>query len=304
MTLLQLKYFIEAVKFGSISEAAKQLFISQPSLSASIKELESELGFDLFLRTGKGISLSPHGSEFLGYARQVVEQTELLENRFFNKKSPRRLFSVSTQHYSFSVNAFARLIREFGEDEYEFALRETRTYEIIENVRLFKSEIGVLYLSEFNRKVLEKLFREKGLVFHSLFTAKPHVFISVRHPLAGKKAVTLKDLEEYPYLSFEQGEYNSFYFSEEILSTAYRKKAILVSDRATIFNLIVGLDGYTISTGIISTELNGTDIISVPLAVEDRIEVGWISHKSVALSKMGECYVEKLNELLAGLDNN
>lgn len=298
MTLQQLKYMIEVVNSGSINEAAKRLFITQPSLSNSIKELESEIGIDLFIRTPKGITLSTDGAEFLSYARQVVEQVGLLEQRYLNKKPSRQLCSISTQHYAFAVNAFVNLIKQSGADEYEFTLRETRTYEIIEDVKNLRSEIGILYMNPFNRKVIEKLLRENHLDFHSLFEAKPHIFISTQNPLADREYVTLEDLQEFPYLSFEQGEYNSFYFSEEILSTVFHKKSIHVSDRATLFNLLIGLNGYTISTGVLSTDLNGTNIVSVPLKVNETIQVGWISNHQVQLSKQANIYIQELKDVI------
>lgn len=298
MTLQQLKYIIEIVNCGSMSEAAKRLYISQPSLSNTVKTLETELGITLFLRTNKGVVLSVDGSEFLGYARQIVEQTELMEARYLSDKPARVSFSVSTQHYSFAVNAFVALIKKYGYEEYDFYLRETRTYEIIEDVRSLRSEIGILYLSSFNTKVMNKLFKENNLSFNPFFRAQPHVFVSKRNPLSKKEFVTLDDLEEYPYLSFEQGNYNSFYFSEEILSTVFRKKNIVVSDRATLFNLLIGLDGYTLSTGIIDAELNGTDIVSIPLKAEEYLHVGWIEHKDMALGKLGSAYIEELKVIV------
>ena len=299
MTFQQLKYFIETVNCGSISKAAESLYIAQPSLSNAMKDLEAEVGVELFTRTPKGITLTADGIEFLGYARQVVEQASLLEQRFLSKKPSRRLCSISTQHYAFAVNAFVNMVKKSGADEYEFTLRETRTYEIIEDVKTFRSELGILYMNPFNRKVIEKLLRENGLVFHPLFTAKPHIFVSASNPLAAKEYVTLQDLEDYPCLSFEQGEYNSFYFSEEILSTAYSRKSIRVSDRATIFNLMIGLNGYTISTGIVSADLNGDNITAVPLQVDDSIEVGWISHNSIQLTQQAAMYLEELKEVVA-----
>ena len=304
MTLQQLKYIIEIVNCGSINEAAKRLYITQPSLSSAVKELETEMGIELFLRTPKGITLTSDGAEFLGYARQVVEQAGLLEQRYLNKKPSRQLCSISTQHYAFAVNAFVNLIQKSGAEEYKFTLRETRTYEIIEDVKTLRSEIGILYQNPFNRKVIEKLLRENRLDFHPLFTAKPHIFVNILNPLAKKESVTLEDLQEYPYLSFEQGEFNSFYFSEEILSTVFHKKSIHVSDRATLFNLLIGLNGYTISTGIVSADLNGDNIISVPLLVDDHIQVGWIANHQIQLSKQAEAYLTELQNVLReyGLD--
>ncbi|MBP1989713.1 LysR family transcriptional regulator [Paenibacillus eucommiae] len=299
MTLQQLKYVIEVSNQGSINEAAKRLFISQPSLSNAIKDLEEEMQIAIFERSNKGISLSKEGVEFLSYARQVVEQAELLESRYLNAKPSPQHFSVSTQHYAFAVNAFVNLVREYGQDEYELALRETKTYEIIEDVKSLRSEIGILYLNEFNGKVINKLLKDANLQFNSLFTAKPHIFISSKNPLAKQSIVTIEQLQHYPYLSFDQGEYNSFHFSEEILSTITHKKSIRVNDRATLFNLLIGLNGYTISTGVLSADLNGNEIIPVPLDCEENINVGWIAHRNVSLSKLGVAYIQALEEVIS-----
>lgn len=302
MTLQQLKYIIAIVKHGSISEAAKQLFISQPSLSGAVKELETELGIQIFRRNVRGITLSDEGSEFLSYARQVVEQANLLEQRYLEKKPSKQLCSVSTQHYSFSVSAFVNVISALDTDEYELTLRETRTYEIIEDVKNFHSEIGILYLNHFNEKVITKLLRENHLKFTPLFTADPHVFISASHPLAGRKAISLEELDPYPCLAFEQGEYNSFYFSEEILSTVPRKKTIHVSDRATLFNLLIGLNGYTICTGVLNKNLNGENILSVPLLTDEKINVGWIMNEKARLSRFACDYIAELERLIGEYD--
>ncbi|MBQ2276581.1 MAG: LysR family transcriptional regulator [Lachnospiraceae bacterium] len=296
MTLQQLKYVVMVAKKGTISEAAQSLFISQPSLTNAIKELEKELQITIFNRTNKGIYISKEGEEFLGYARQVLEQTNLLEERYLKSTPVKRNFCVSTQHYSFAINAFVDFIQEYGREEYDFSLRETATHEIIEDVTRLKSEIGILYLNEFNETILMKLIRENNLKFEELFQAKPHIFISSHNPLAKKNKVTLEDLEPYPYLSFEQGEYNSFYFSEEILSTLERKKNIRVRDRATLFNLLIGLNGYTISSGIISKELNGQDIIAIPLDADETIRIGILTHKKLQPSMLGEAYIRSLKK--------
>lgn len=295
MTLQQLRYAVTVAQKGTISEAAKELFISQPSLTNAIKELENEMQITIFHRTNKGIVISNKGDEFLGYARQVLEQSSLLEEKFLNIKKQSPIFSVSAQHYSFAVNAFVEVIREFGGDQYDFTLRETQTNEIIEDVSRLKSEIGILYTSSMNKEVIGKLIKQKGLVFEELFQAKPHVFISSKHPLAKQKVIRLEELDEYPYLSFEQGEYNSFYFSEEILSTFDRKKNIKVRDRATLFNLAIGLNGYTVSTGVISKELNGEHIIARPLQVDEIICVGTITQKDMPHSRYGKAYMEALS---------
>lgn len=298
MTLQQLKYIVTVADSGSISGAAKELFISQPSLTNAIKELEEEMQITIFNRTNKGIVVSNEGNEFLAYARQVLEQVNLLEEKFLNVKKQSPRFSVSTQHYSFAVNAFVDVIREFGGNHYDFTLRETQTYEIIEDVSRLKSEIGILYTSSKNEEVIMKIIKQNGLIFEELFVAKPHVFISSKHPLANKEALTLEELNDYPYLSFEQGDYNSFYFSEEILSTLDRSKNIKVSDRATLFNLAVGLNGYTVSSGVISKELNGENIIARPLLVDEHMCIGTIVQKNMSLSRYGKAYMEALRKHL------
>lgn len=280
MTIQQLKYVVTVAEKGKINEAAKILFISQPSLTNAIHELERELGFDIFNRTNRGIAITTRGTKFLAYARQVVEQMSLLESRFLEAVPEKQHFQVSTQHYSFVVDTFVRFLKEVDYKEYDVTLRECRTAEIIEDVKNARSQLGFLYISSFNKKIMQKFITDNHLEFQVLFEAEPHIFINKDHPLASKTLVDLADLSEYPYLSFEQGEYNSFYFAEEILSTNIRDKMIRVSDRATLFNLLIGLNGYTISTGIISKELNGESIISRPLNVDEQIHIGYIKRKN------------------------
>ncbi len=299
MTLQQLKYVIEIQKCGSINEAAKRLFISQPSLSNAIKELEIELGIKIFNRTNRGVRLSLDGVEFSAYARQVLEQAELLETRYLGLNKKTQHFAISAQHYAFVVDAFVKLLDENQYDEYEFNLRETKTYDIIEDVKNLHSEIGILYLSKQNKKVMSKIFRDENLKFTSLFHVTPHIFISTNHPLASKEYVTLVDLEHFPCLTFEQGENNSFHFSEELVNTVRHKKIIHVTDRATLFNLLIGLNGYTISTGLLNTDLNGgKGIISIPLNSEEIFEVGWITHKDIQLTQIGKRYLDILKEII------
>ena len=296
MTLQQLKYAITVAETGTITEAANKLYISQPSLTNAIHELEKEMNIIIFNRTNKGISISKEGEDFLGYARQVLEQAAILEDKYKGDNGGKKKFCVSTQHYSFAVNAFVDLIKKFGQDEYDFSLRETQTYEIIEDVARMRSEIGILFLNDFNEKVITKILKSYDLEFHQLFVARPHVFISRKHPLAQNQVITNEELEQYPYLSFEQGEHNSFYFSEEIFSATERKKNIRVRDRATLFNLLIGLNGYTVCSGVIDKKLNGKDIIAAPLSDESDMRIGYITHKKGRISRLGTTYLEALNK--------
>ena len=279
MTLQQLKYVCMVAETGKITEAAKKLYISQPSLTNAIHELEKEMNVVIFNRTNKGISLSAEGEIFLGYARQVLEQAAVLEDKYKGEHGEKKKFCVSTQHYSFAVNAFVDLIKRYGQDEYDFSIRETQTYEIIEDVARMRSEIGLLFLNDFNETVLRKILKSNGLEFHLLFVARPHVFISRRHPLADREVITNEELEDYPYLSFEQGEHNSFYFSEEVFSVS-------------------GLNGYTVCSGVIDENLNGKDIIAVPLADENEMKIGYIVHQKNRISRLGTTYLKALEKYL------
>jgi DNA-binding transcriptional LysR family regulator len=298
VTLQQLHYFVEVAAERSISAAADVLFVAQPTMSAAMKDLESRVGRALLVRSARGVSLTTDGTEFLRYAKQVVEQMALLEQRYLGRPPSRRLLGVSAQHYSFAVDAFVRMVKATGAAEYEFSLRETRTWEIIEDVRTLRSELGLLYRNDFNGNVIDKLLRDSGLVFHPLFLAQPHIFVSRRNPLASRKRATLDDLADLPRLTFDQGANNSFYFAEEILSTLSSRREIRVSDRATIFNLMIGLDGYTISTGIISDDLD-PGIVAVPLDVDERIEIGWIGHSAIPLTEQAQRYLDEVRAVVA-----
>jgi len=299
ITLQQMQYFIEVAAEGSISAAADLLYVAQPTMSAAMRDLETRVGRDLLTRSARGVTLTVDGVEFLGYARQVVEQAELLEQRYLGRPPSRRLLGVSAQHYSFVVDAFVRMVKATDAAEYEFSLRETRTFDIIEDVRTLRSELGILFRNDFNRNVLDKLLRDSGLAFHPLFRAEPHIFVSRRNPLAQRERATLDDLADLPRLTFDQGANNSFYFAEEILSTLSSKQEIRVSDRATIFNLMIGLDGYTISTGIISDDLD-PEIVAVPLDVDERIEIGWIGRTAIPLTEQAQRYLGEVRDVVAG----
>jgi len=293
MTLQQLRYVITIADCGSMNEAAKKLFISQPSLSGTIKELEIEIGFDIFLRSNRGIVITPEGEEFLSYAKQVSEQCRLLEDKYIEKKSKKK-FSVSMQHYTFAVKAFVEMVKKVGMEQYEFAVHETKTYEVIENVKNFKSELGVLYLNDFNEQVMTKVLRENSLEFVELFQCDTYVYLWSGHPLANREIISMKELEEYPCLAFDQGKNNSFYLAEEVKSTYDYKRIIKANDRATILNLMIGLHGYTLCSGIICEELNGDDYKAVPLVESETMRIGYIKRKGSIISSNGELYIKEL----------
>lgn len=295
MTLQQLKYALTIADCGSMNEAAKQLFLSQPSLSETIKELEQEIGLQIFLRSNRGIVITPEGEEFLGYARQVTEQFGLLRSRYVEKQT-RETFSVSMQHYTFAVKAFVETVKKAGIDSYEFAANETTTYDVMENVRNFKSELGVLYLNDFNEKVMTKYIHEKGLEFIELFTCDTYVYLWSGHPLAGKPVISMEELDEYPCLSFDQGKNHSLYLAEEMKSTYEYKRLIKANDRATLLNFMKGLNAYTLCSGIICEELNGSEYLAVPLAETEKMRIGYVKRKGANISHIGEIYIEELKK--------
>ena len=301
MTLQQLKYVIEVADKGSITEAAKSLFIAQPSLSAAIHDLEQETATRIFKRSSRGILITPEGAEFLGHARQVVQQAALLEDKYITRQAVRQRFSVSTQHYSFTSSAFVELVRAQQGEAYEFILREGKTYDTINDVKTLRSEMGVIYLCSFNEAVISKMLREANLVFSELFSARPHIFIGRNNPLAGREFVTLEDLELLPCITYEQGDQNAFYFSEEILSTLNHDKSIKVTDKGTIINLMYGTDAYTISSGICPSYLRGDDIISIPLEVDEVIRIGVITHRDYKPTKLGEMYLDILHRVVGDM---
>ena len=308
MTLQQLSYVIAISETGSLNRAAERLYVSQPTLTAAVKELEKELGIVLFNRGGRGTSLTAEGLAFLPYAHSVIMQYRSLMDVYGKGERRREKFAVSTQHYSFAVKAFVEMVREYDVAQYEFALRETRTRQVIDDVAAARSEIGILYISDFNRRALGKLLKDNGLEFTHLITCSAFVYLWKGHPLAVRDALTLKDLEPYPCLCFEQGEDSSFYLAEEILSTNEYPRLIRCSDRATMLNLMVGLGGYTLCSGIICEELNGSDYRAVPYREDaenpnSRMDIGFITRKNALLSQPGEKYISELRRYLSADQN-
>ena len=298
MTLQQLKYLVTVAECKNITAAAEKLYISQPSLSAVIHSLEKEMNVTAFVRSNKGMTVTKEGEELLSFARNLLEQADIMKERFCTDSNRKPKFCVSCQHYSFAVNAFVDVVNEYDAAEYNFTLRETQTGEIIDDVANGNSELGILYLSESNEDVLCKLFKKNDLVFEEIFEASPHIFISKNHPLADKDCISLEDLRPYPYLVYEQGERNSFYFSEEFLSVLDMPKSIEVRDRATLFSLAIGLNGFTVSSGVIDKELNGEDIIAKPLIMDCSMHIGIIKKKNIMLSRYANTYIEALQRHL------
>lgn len=303
MTLTQLNYIITIAETKSMNKAAEQLYVSQPSLTSAVKELEKELGVTLLYRSGRGVTLTNDGMEFLMYARQIYSQYESIMEKYGKGGGYKKKFGVSTQHYSFAVKAFVDMAKKFDMSKYEFAIRETRTAEVLSDVSTMRSEIGVLYLCDFNRKALEKMIKSTGLTFHHLIDCQAYVYIWKHHPLANEESISFEQLEGYPCLTFEQGDNSSFYFAEEILSTNEYSQVIKANDRATMLNLMVGLNGYTLCSGIICEELNGDDYIAVPFRDDIQnpnsiMEIGYVIRKNTMLSEMGELYIESIRKYL------
>lgn len=305
MTLQQIYYVLTISETGSMNQAAERLFISQPALTKAIRELEEEVGITIFNRSSRGVSETNEGTEFLTQARQLYQQYELMMEKYLEPGGIRRKFCVSAQHYSFAVNAFVETVKRFDLLKYEYAIRETRTFDVILDVGTSRSEIGILYRNDFNRKMLEKYFRDYDLVFTPLVKCSPFVYISRQHPLAQQKQITLKQLEPYPCLAFEQGENGSLFMAEELLSDHEYPRIIRACDRATMLNLMTGLNAYTLCSGIICQELNGDDFLAIPFAAPEEsisaeMEIGYITRKHSVPSELGEAYLEEMKRYLGG----
>ncbi len=294
MTLTQMLYAVKIAETKSMNKAATELFVTQPALSSTMNDLEKEIHTKIFIRTNKGIVTTTEGEDFLSYARQMLELNTMMEERFVYTKQAKKKFSVSMQHYSFAVEAFIELAKEFKIGEFELAVHETKTGEVIDNVKNFRSEIGILYLNEFNKKAMLKIFSEYDLEFVPLFDCGISVYLYKKHPLAGKKTIQMEELNEYPFLSFEQGDKNSFYFAEEVFSMMKHKQIIKADDRATMLNLMVGMNGYTLCSGIICEELNGGNYVSIPLDTDENMTIGYVKRKNIPLSILGEKYIDIL----------
>lgn len=298
MTLQQLRYLVAIAEYGSINAAATNLFASQSNLSTAVRDLEREFGIKIFTRSNRGVTPTNEGTELLGYARQVLEQADMLENRYAKGAVSQLRLAISTQHYAFSVEAFIKTAEAcISREEYDFILREAATGEIINDVASFRSEIGILYTDSFNQRVLGKAFDDANLEFHPLFTASAHIFVGENHPLARKKAVDPADLEEWPRYSFEQGTENSFYFSEEPLSFLPHKRIIRISDRGTLTNLLTSFDGYTVSTGVLSPEML-SGITSIPLNADVVMKVGYLIHRERKPSQLLLDYIDNLHQII------
>lgn len=299
MTLQQLLYVLTVSDEGTMNKAAEKLFVSQPTLTSAIRSIEQELHIQIFNRTSHGVTLTNQGREFLTYARQLYQQYELLKERYEDGSIRRNKFRVSCQHYSFATKAFVQTVRKFGTSKYDFAISETKTMHVIEDVGNSLSEIGILYLSNHNRHFMEKQFEEWNLEFHHLTYCDAYVYLYKEHPLAKQKSITYDELLSYPNMTFDQGDSPALYTAEEILIENEFPQTIQVNDRATMLNLMRGLNGYTLCSGIISQDLNGDDYVVVPYEANvenpnSRMEIGWISRKHTILSDIGKTYVETM----------
>ena len=294
MTMTHLRYAVVISQSISIKEAAKKLFISQPGLSASMKELEEELGFLLFDRNNRGIHVTAEGAEFLGYAKQVLGQFDLLEKRYTAKETQRSLFSVSMQHYVFAVHAFIETVKQFPTVHYYFAVYETKTDEVLKDVRDSKSEIGIISYSKSNERILRKIFQEYQLVFHPLMRREAYIYLWKGHPLAEKVELSLEELSEYPCISFEQGNQSDFHLQEEALGFYNYERTIKTNDRATSMEILAGLNGYAVGTGIASTSVLSGELVSIKLKEEDPLTIGYILRAKCRLSPIAQKYIEEL----------
>ncbi|MQN01832.1 MAG: LysR family transcriptional regulator [Lachnospiraceae bacterium] len=293
MTLQQLNYVVKIAETKSMNKAAKELFVTQSALSSTIKLLEEELGTHIFIRSNRGMVLTSDGEKFLQYAKEIVKLSDMVSEHFSREKR-KTYFSVSMQHYSFAVEAFVKLAAELDIDSYDLAVHETMTARVMENVRDMRSELGVMYLDDANRAPLTKTFKEYDLEFTPLFDCPVYVFLNKDHPLAKEKKISFDELADYPCLSFDQGENNAFYLSEEVLSTKHYPRIVRANDRASMIDLMIGLNGYTLCSGIIVDDINDGRFTAVPFDSDDVMTIGYIRRKNIPLSDLAKRYIELL----------
>ncbi len=294
MTILQLKYVITIDEECSMRKAADRLYVSQPGLSSAVRDLENELGIQIFERVHNGVVTTAAGASFIAYARNAVEQFEKVEDKYLNSKTERPTFSVSMQHYTVAVNAFIDTVKEYDLEEYQYYIRETQTSEVIEDVKTLKSEVGVIALSDFNKNTFKKIFADASLEFHELFTRDTYVYLSKNHPLADRKELSLDELQDYPCMVFDQGDNTSFYYREEALATYDYKKIISTNERATSIELMLGLNGYAVGAAMLGEGKTSSDIKVIKLKEEEPLTFGYIIRKGSNLSDMGKFFVERL----------
>ena len=296
MTILQLKYIIAIDEECSMRRAADRLYVSQPGLSSAVRDLENELGIQIFERVHNGVVTTAAGASFIAYARSAVEQFEKVEEKYLNSKNEKPTFSVSMQHYTIAVNAFIETVKEYDLEEYQFHIRETQTSEVIEDVKTLRSEVGVIALSDFNKSTFRKIFADASLEFTELFTRNTYLYLSKHHPLADKETISLDDVKDYPCMVFDQGDNTSFYYREEALATYDYKKVISTNERATSIELMLGLNGYAVGAAMLGDSLNTSEIKAIKLNEEENLTFGYITRKGAALSEMAQTFVQKLSE--------
>lgn len=307
LTLRQIKYAITIYETGQFSKAAEKLYVAQPSLTKAINELEKELDLTLFIRTRKGIVVTEDGEEFISYAKQAYTQYEILTDRFKNKEFRKQKFGVSCQHYSFAVKAFMETIRQFESAKYEFAIRETKTADVIHDVSTMRSELGIIFISDFNEKFISHILAENGLAFQKLIECRPYVFICRDHPLFGREYVTLEDLRQYPCFVFEQGGSDPYYYAEELLPMNEYSRVVKTGDKLTMLSFIAEMNGYTFCSGMIYDKLNGKDFVSLTFMPENRenpdIRIGYIYKNGRPLSEIGRTYLRNVEKYLNEHEN-
>ncbi|MCM3731193.1 LysR family transcriptional regulator [Fictibacillus nanhaiensis] len=283
MTPQQFRYIVEIAKHNSISKAASALYVTQPSISRAVRELETELGITILDRTNKGVVFTKEGTELLFYAKTLLEQMESVVHHF-NKEKTMNLtkFSISSQHYGFAIEAVANLMDYFAERNYELTIREDKTFDVIDDVYASRSILGILFLTDLNKHFFERYFTSKQLTFTPIASLKQHVFLRKEHPLAHLECITLDQLRDYPYLTYQQDDM-LLHFAEEALNVDNIGKLVYLKDRGAMNNLLSNTDSYNLGTGCIVHNYMNPNIISIPLEESNMIEVGLVKRNDVHL---------------------
>ncbi len=295
MTLQQCVYVLKIHDTGTFSEAARQLFIAQSGLSNSVKLLEEELKIKIFERTKNGAVLTSEGAEFIRYAEQMVAQSEFILDRYGSQSKKDRLH-ISTQHYDFIADVFCEFIDKCQSGGYNVSLKEKMTHEVIYDVETAMSDVGVIAVKKRDFEIMMRYLQTRDLSFFELLKTPPHMFVKSSHPLSGKTSVHYGELQGYPYVSYDQGKYNnSSLFTEEMSDNVVSDKHIVISDRATLMNMLLKTDCYTVGTGIMPSDLNDGKIISIPIVTDEEYSVGYVVKRNRVNTKMAEQFISLLN---------
>lgn len=299
MTLQQMQYLLEIDRCGSINKAAQSLFVSQSALSSAILEVEKELGITVFHRTNRGIRLTEDGRELLGQILPIVEQSRKLSRYYARRRDTERVhLSVSAQRYPFCAKAFVEFMNSLDAQACQLSLKETDMPAVISDVAAGLSELGVLFVSDLTERAITRTLEEKNLVFEPLVTLRPHVFMRTGHPLSAEASLTVEQLRPYPHIVFTQSDSDLNYAEEAVSgSGADFERLVTVSDRASIYNIMVHTDCVSTGSGVLPAGYADERLIAVPLRDSHDMRLGYVRQRLHRMSEPELHFLEILQRV-------